>query len=112
MTEHGMTCRRSPGRSEQMGSKYRNSFFDVKRDWSKYKDSVLDYYLVPYLQKVKDLRKPICIVDMFAGRGEFLTGEPGSPLIIAKRLQELRQLGHEVKLLCYENYDPFYQHLQ
>jgi three-Cys-motif partner protein len=94
-----------------MGSKYRNNFFDSKRDWSKYKDSVLDYYLVPYLQKVKRLGKPICVVDMFAGRGEFKTGEPGSPRIIAVRLQELAQQGHPVKLLCYENHKPFYKHL-
>lgn len=51
-----------------MGSKYRNSFFDSKRDWSKYKDAILNYYLTPYLQKVKTIGKPICIVDMFAGR--------------------------------------------
>lgn len=94
-----------------MGSKYRNSFFDSKRDWSKYKDSVLDYYLTPYLQKVKILGKPICIVDMFAGRGDFKTGEPGSPRIIVARLQELVQQGHKVKLLCYENHQPFYKHL-
>lgn len=94
-----------------MGSKYRNNFFDSKRDWSNYKDSVLDYYLVPYLQKVKQLGKPICVVDMFAGRGEFNTGEPGSPRIIAARLQELAQQGFPVKLLCYENYEPFYKHL-
>lgn len=93
-----------------MGSKYRNSFFDSKREWSKYKDSVLDYYLVPYLEKVKQLRKPVCVVDMFAGRGEFKSGEPGSPLIIAARLQELAPR-HPVKLLCYENYPPFYSHL-
>jgi three-Cys-motif partner protein len=94
-----------------MGSKYRNSFFDSKRDWSKYKDSVLEYYLIPYLQKVKLIGKPICIVDMFAGRGEFKTGEPGSPRIIATRLQELVQQGYQVKLRCYENHQPFYKHL-
>src|SRR5258706_9461524 len=99
-----------------MGSKYRNSFFDSKREWSNYKDSVLDYYLRPYLQKVKEIkvrgiRKPICIVDMFAGRGEFKTGEPGSPRIIAARLQELAAHGYQVKLCCYENYQPFYKHL-
>lgn len=94
-----------------MGSKYRNSFFDRKRDWSNYKDAVLDYYLVPYLQKVKRIGKPICVVDMFAGRGEFKTGEPGSPRIIATRLQELVQQGYNVKLRCYENYKPFYKHL-
>ena len=96
-----------------MGSKYRNSFFDEKRDWSKYKDSILNYYLVPYLQKVKELRKPICIVDMFAGRGEFKTGEPGSPKIIATRVQEFvgENVESKVKLRAYENYKPFYAHL-
>jgi three-Cys-motif partner protein len=94
-----------------MGSKYRNSFFDSKREWSKYKDSVLEYYLVPYLQKVKEIGRPICIVDMFVGRGEFKTKEPGSPLIIANRLQGLAEQGYNVKLRCYENYQPFYDHL-
>jgi three-Cys-motif partner protein len=99
-----------------MGSKYRNSFFDTKREWSNYKDAVLNYYLRPYLQKVKEIRlggvrKPVCIVDMCAGRGEFKTGEPGSPRIIAEHLQELSVQGYEVKLLCYENYEPFYRHL-
>ena len=94
-----------------MGSKYRNGFFDSKREWSKYKDSVLDYYLVPYLQKVKEIGRPICIVDMFAGRGQFKTGEPGSPLIIAGRLQELARQGYPVTLHCYENHGPFSSHL-
>ena len=94
-----------------MGSRYRNSFFDTKREWSKYKDAVLNYYLRPYLQKVKTIRKPVCVVDMFAGRGEFKTGEPGSPRIIAGHLQELSSQGYPVKLLCYENYGPFYEHL-
>jgi three-Cys-motif partner protein len=106
-----MKCRRSPERDEWMGSKYRNTFFENKRDWSKYKDAVLNYYLTPYLQKVKKIGKPICIVDMFAGRGEFETGDQGSPLIIANHLQKLQQQGYRVKLRCYENYPPFYKHL-
>src|SRR5688500_15691895 len=111
-----MTCRRYPGRDEGMGSKYRNSFFDTKREWSKYKDAVLSYYLRPYLQKEKEIqlggaRKAICVVDMFAGRGESKTGEAGSPRIIAGHLQELAKQGYQVKLLCYENYKPFYKHL-
>lgn len=99
-----------------MPSKYRNTFFDTKREWSKYKDAILSYYLRPYLQKVKEIkakgvRKPICVVDMFAARGEFKTGEPGSPLIIAGHLRELASQGYQVKLCCYENYEPFYNHL-
>ena len=61
-----------------MARNYRDSFFDSKRDWSNYKDSVLDYYLEPYLEKVKKIGKSICVVDMFAGRGELRTGVPGS----------------------------------
>lgn len=99
-----------------MGSKYRDSFFDHKRDWSTYKDTVLSYYLTPYLQKVKEIkdrgvRKPICIVDMFAGRGQFKTGEPGSPLIIAGHLIPLVKQGYDVKLLCYETYPQYFDHL-
>ena len=64
-------------------------FFKRKRDWSKYKDLILDYYLGPYLQIVKQIRKPILVVDCFAGPGRFDDGQSGSPLIIAKHLQKL-----------------------
>jgi three-Cys-motif partner protein len=94
-----------------MGRNYRNKFFLKKRPWSLYKDTILDYYLDPYLQKVKKIGKPITVVDMFAGRGEFESGEPGSPLIIARRLKSLADQGHEVHLRCYENHRPFFIHL-
>ncbi len=98
-----------------MGSKYQNTFFDAKREWSKYKDSILDYYLVPYLQKVKyigrPVNKPICIVDMFAGRGEFKSGEKGSPLIIAEHLDKLSKQGFSVQLVCYEHSKEYHEHL-
>lgn len=76
-----------------------------------YKDTALEYYLQPYLEKVKTIGKPICVVDMFAGRGEFKSGEPGSPLIIANHLQALSDRGVTVRLKCYENYSSFYSHL-
>lgn len=65
-------------------------FFDKKRDWSKRKDQILAYYLEPYLAKIAALRKPILIVDGFAGRGKYLDGEPGSPLIIRAKIQTAR----------------------
>jgi three-Cys-motif partner protein len=95
-----------------MSSKYRDEFFDQKRPWSVYKDSVLDYYLFPYLEHVKRIPQPVIIVDMFAGRGEFKSGEPGSPLIIARRLEKLNRAGTKVGLLCFESHDPFREHLQ
>jgi three-Cys-motif partner protein len=60
-----------------------SDFFRTKKPWSKYKDFILGYYLEPYIPKVARLKKPIIIVDCFAGRGRFDDGEPGSPLIIA-----------------------------
>lgn len=68
-------------------------FFHAKRPWSKYKDSILRYYLSPYIAKVAKLRKPILIVDCFAGCGQFADGEPGSPLIIAEAIQHWQSKG-------------------
>ena len=44
-------------------------FFEVKKPWSKIKDQIISKYLVPYLSKVKELKKPIIIIDAFAGPG-------------------------------------------
>lgn len=93
-------------------SKYRDDFFTQKRPWSVYKDLVLDYYMKPYLQKVKNLGKPIFVYDMFAGRGDFDSGEIGSPLILAKHLAPLHLTGIKVSLNCFEEHPPFHQHLQ
>ena len=71
-------------------------FFENKRPWSRYKDSILDYYLKPYLAKVARLRRPIAIVDCFAGAGKFGGGEDGSPLIIGKRLEDVHRRGIQV----------------
>jgi len=92
-----------------VGDNYINSFFDSKRSWSHYKDSVLSYYLKPYLAKVKKLGKPLYLVDMFAGRGRFKTGEPGSPVLIAEQLAPLAAAGVPVHLLCVENNADFYK---
>lgn len=95
-----------------MASKYKESFFEQKRPWSIYKDHILEFYLKPYLSKVKELGKPILIVDMFAGRGKFDTGEDGSPVIIAKRMAESLGPGVKKSLLCYESWDQHFEQLQ
>ena len=59
-----------------------SSFFDGKRDWSEVKDRVLSHYITAYLKKVQHLRKPILLVDAFAGPGVFDDGKPGSPLLM------------------------------
>lgn len=71
-----------------MTHKADSSFFGRKRWWSRRKDGILDYYLVPYLPKVATQGRPIAIIDGFAGPGAFEDGEPGSPLIICNRLSK------------------------
>jgi three-Cys-motif partner protein len=63
------------------------SFFDGKRPWSRIKDRVLGSYLPPFLRKTQRLRRPIVVVDCFAGRGKFSDGTPGSPLIICQQIK-------------------------
>jgi three-Cys-motif partner protein len=74
-----------------------SDFFEAKRDWSRYKDFILGYYLEPYVPKVNTLKKPILVVDCFAGRGEFGDGQPGSPLIIASTVKKWRDKGVPVR---------------
>jgi three-Cys-motif partner protein len=62
-------------------AKDKSHFFDRKEPWSKVKDDLLACYLKPYFQKVLFSGRPVRYIDAFAGRGQFMDGEPGSPLI-------------------------------
>jgi three-Cys-motif partner protein len=86
-------------------------FFREKKPWSKYKDLILDYYLQPYLQKVKQLQKPILIVDCFAGPGKFDDGEMGSPIIITEKLRSLHEAGFKVTAYFVEANQELYSRL-
>ena len=109
-----MTCRQKDllfwREKQQLDSVY--DFFKRKRDWSKYKDLILDYYLGPYLQIVKRIGKPILVVDCFAGAGRFDDGQSGSPLIIAKHLQELHDLHFPVTGYFIEEVTELYNRLK
>ena len=61
--------------------KDQSHFYEQKKPWSKVKDDLLGYYLTAYFQKILTTRKLVYYVDGFAGRGAFLDGTPGSPLI-------------------------------
>lgn len=87
-------------------------FFKQKRAWSKYKDFILNYYLTPYIAKVKYLRRPILIIDCCAGPGKFEDGSEGSPLIIGKHIAENRQKGVEIKGLLLEKKAKYYKSLK
>ncbi len=81
-----------------MGHKASKEFFISKREWSKRKDEILGYYLTPYLPKIATQRRPILLVDGFAGPGEFEDGERGSPLIIALAIREAKQKGIQASI--------------
>lgn len=66
-----------------------NDFFKEKKDWSKFKDRILDYYLAPYINKVLFTKKPLLIIDCFAGKGKFDDRDIGSPIIIAEHIKKI-----------------------
>lgn len=62
-------------------------FFKKKNSWSIMKDKILGQYLVPYINKVKQFKKLVVIVDGFAGCGMYGDKTEGSPIIICKILE-------------------------
>lgn len=87
-------------------------FFIEKREWSKYKDMILGYYLTPYLPKVCRLGRPVVIVDCFAGAGRFNDGTDGSPRIIANAVKAWADKGKNVKALFVEEKKTLFCQLQ
>lgn len=87
-------------------------FFTAKREWSKYKDMILGYYLTPYLPKVFRLGKPVAIVDCFAGAGRFDDGTDGSPRIIAQAIGKWVSKGKPVQALLVEEKKTLFRQLQ
>lgn len=69
------------------------NFFAKKKKWSIIKDDILAWYLTPYISKILSTRKPLILVDCFAGKGKFDDGSDGSPLIIARKIKEVLELG-------------------
>ncbi|OPX98170.1 MAG: hypothetical protein A4E58_00987 [Syntrophorhabdus sp. PtaB.Bin006] len=88
------------------------NFFKENKEWSRYKDFILDYYLKPYLEKVKLLNRPILLIDCCAGPGMFDDGSKGSPLIISERIEGLYNRGVDVRGLFIEKKRGFYSKLQ
>lgn len=69
-------------------SKRNDDFFVKKKIWSETKDALLGCYLKPYLEKIKNRKKPICYIDAFAGKGKFGDGKDGSPRIAMKTIND------------------------
>lgn len=69
-------------------AKKNDDFFKEKKPWSEVKDELLGCYFKPYVSKILHTYKPLAYVDCFAGKGKFEDGQPGSPLIALKIINE------------------------
>ncbi len=96
------------------GHKADSKFFANKRQWSKRKDVVLEYYLAPYLPKIFTQRKPVLIVDGFAGPGRFEDGQDGSPRIICRVVEPAlrKKNALPVTVWCIEKRSDLFSKLQ
>lgn len=94
-----------------MSHKAGESFFESKKPWSIRKDRILGEYITAYLPKVATQKKPILIVDGFAGPGKFDDGTAGSPLILAKAIEKA-QVRVGASLLCIERNAELFQRLR
>lgn len=89
-----------------------STFFDQKKPWSQYKDLILRYYLRPYLQKVKNLGRPILLIDGYAGPGRFKDGSEGSPFFISRAIAPLAESGVSVSALFVERDESKFNELK
>ena len=69
---------------------YTKNFFDEKNEWSRYKDILLNGYLVTYFTKVMRTGIDIVYIDGFAGKGKFQDGSIGSPLIAKNAIYQAK----------------------
>jgi three-Cys-motif partner protein len=91
-----------------------SSFFEEKKDWSRRKDRILGSYLTAYLPAIATQKRPILIVDAFAGPGRFIDGEDGSPLLLAKAIEVAsnRPSFTSAMLYCVERDEGNFERLQ
>ena len=87
-------------------------FFREKKEWSIIKDDILSWYLEPYITKILTNRKPLLIVDCFAGKGKFDDGNDGSPLIILKKVTNTSSKYKEARVLCAFIEKKYYKELE
>jgi three-Cys-motif partner protein len=75
-----------------MPSKYRTTFFDEPREASLIKLRILEKYLTPWTSKVGSAAPGggLCVLDCFAGRGDYLDGSAGSPRVILEHARSAR----------------------
>jgi len=87
-------------------------FFKSKKSWSRMKDKILGSYLVPYINKVKEFKKPVVIVDGFAGCGIYGDKSEGSPFIICKILESYNKKGIKTFSILIDNDQECFKELE
>jgi three-Cys-motif partner protein len=80
----------------------REDFFDAFGPHTLLKHGVLDRYVKAWIQILKQHHEKLWIVDGFAGRGQDGTGQPGSPLLLARTAAAMRGEGAEIYLIAIE----------
>lgn len=78
------------------GQSTEDTFFEGKRPWSIIKDQIIGTYIKPFTRKVAQRKRPILIIDAFAGPGVFEDGTPGSPLIICSAVAGVAAPWHAI----------------
>lgn len=68
-----------------------SSFFKTKKEWSIYKDRLLEKYLPLYLSKILSTGRDTLFIDGFAGKGKFDDGTDGSPIIIRDKIEQAHE---------------------
>lgn len=76
-----------------MSGRYHARFFDSQSTESQIKLRIYQSYLVPWASKVGSRGGTVWVVDGFAGRGRYKSGEPGSPELAMRLAQELTDAG-------------------
>jgi three-Cys-motif partner protein len=83
-------------------TRYHDLFFDKRTPQSAVKLRVYEAYLKPWAAKLGRTVPggTVWVVDGFAGRGRYKTGEPGSPEIALQLSRELAAAGTNYRLQC------------
>lgn len=90
-------------------------FFVEKHKWSVIKDSLLEWYLTPYISKILMATNNFYLIDGFAGPGYFEDGQKGSPLIEADLLlncfKRTNNKRIKINLVCVEKDKKLFERL-
>lgn len=99
-----------------MTHKADGQFFEEKRNWSRRKDEILRCYLSAYIPKIMNLKRPVIIIDGFAGPGLFEDQSHGSPLIICNAVKDALSKNlrarQKLRVVCIEKDEEIFAKLE